>query len=169
MVNRSQRVHDAETRRPEPRCERSLALADTSSFRASSFPFVVGRNWLLALAMAIIGCGANSEKKYIPSTTAARDALDATLAAWKSGAPYGPIQSGKTPVNVFEGRWQAGKKLESFEVLREEPSEGPKKFVVSTKLIGEAKPTEIAYLVVGKDPLLVFREDDFLKASGVGK
>ena len=121
----------------------------------------------LTLFMLVLGCGA-SDRKYIPSQSTARGALEAALKAWKSGAAHGTVKSFQVPVETFDARWQAGKKLEQFEILREEPSEGPKTFVVKMKLADDKEEQEVTYLVLGKDPLLVFRKEDYNKASGVG-
>ena len=121
----------------------------------------------LALALLAIGCG-TSDRKYIPSPSTARGALEAALKAWKSGAAHGTVKGFQVPVDTFDARWQAGKKLEQFEVLREEPSDGPKTFVVKLKLADDKEEQEVTYLVLGKDPLLVFRREDYNKASGTG-
>ncbi|MEK6258300.1 MAG: hypothetical protein AABP62_06730 [Planctomycetota bacterium] len=121
----------------------------------------------ITMAILAIGCG-ETDRKYIPSESTARGALEAALNAWKSGAAHGTVKGFQVPIDTFDARWQAGKKLDEFEVLREEPSDGPKTFVVKMKLADEPNHSEITYLVVGKDPLLVFRREDYNKASGMG-
>ncbi len=121
----------------------------------------------ITMALLAIGCG-TSDRTYIPSQNTARGALEAALNAWKSGAAHGTVKSFQVPIDTFDARWQAGKKLEQFEVLREEPSDGPKTFVVKMKLTDDKEEQEVTYLVVGKDPLLVFRKEDYNKASGMG-
>ena len=121
----------------------------------------------LTMTMLVIGCGA-SDRKYIPSPTTARGALEAALNAWKSGATFGTVKSFQVPVDTFDARWQAGKSLESFEVLCDVSSEGPKTFVVKMKLADDKEEQEVTYLVLGNNPLLVFRKEDYNKASGVG-
>ena len=115
-----------------------------------------------------IGCGGAPEKKYIPKADLARGALEAALEHWKSGAKHGPVEDFNVPVNVFDARWQNGKKLESYEIVSEVPSDGPKVFLVKMKLNEDKEEIEIKYFVVGNDPLLIFREQDYNKASGTG-
>ena len=115
-----------------------------------------------------IGCSGAPEKKYIPNADMARGAIEAALEHWKSGAKHGPVDDFDVPVDVFDARWQNGKKLESYEILGEVPSDGPKIFLVKMKLDEDNEEKEIKYLVVGKHPLLVFREQDYNKASGTG-
>ena len=123
---------------------------------------------LLFLACLSVGCSGLPEKKYVPNANTAREALDASLSHWKSGAKHGRVDSQKIPVDVFDARWQSGKKLESYEILDEEASDGPKIFVVKMKTSEDKEEKELKYYVVGKNPLLVFREQDYNKASGTG-
>ena len=123
---------------------------------------------LIAILGLIIGCGGPPEKKYIPKADLAQGALEAALEHWKSGAKHGPVEDFTVPVDVFDARWQNGKKLESYEILSEVPSDGPKIFLVKMKLEEDKEENEVKYFVVGKDPLLVFREQDYNKASGTG-
>lgn len=118
------------------------------------------------LVMAI-GCGDSGEARYIPSETTAREALNVALKAWQDGQALGTITSYQTPIDTFDARWQAGKKLETFEIVREEMLEEKKTFIVKMKLADEEEQ-EVTYLVLGNDPLMVFRKQDYDKASGMG-
>ena len=122
---------------------------------------------LSCAAISLAGCG-TGEEKYIPSENTAREAVDAALTAWKSGQAHGTVNSFAVPIDVYDARWQAGKKLETFEFVREEQSEGHRKFIVNMQLTGDKAAEEVTYLVVGNDPLLVFRQQDYDKASGMG-
>ncbi len=123
-----------------------------------------------SLLLATLGCGSRSHTEYVPASTQARSALEAALNAWKSGKPYETVADHKPPVQMFDARWQAGTKLASFEIVKEldEPDKSaPKKFVVKEQLAGGKAGEESTFYVLGKDPLLVFREVDYLQASGV--
>jgi len=121
----------------------------------------------LALVAGVAGCGKASQDKFIPAAASARAALDSALKAWQSGAAYDTIKSATPAVQPFDARWQSGMKLKSFEIVREVPQEGPKKFEVRVELEGTEPVTDV-FLVLGKDPLHVFREQDYQKASGIG-
>ncbi len=127
--------------------------------------------WALMLSLAgifaLAGCG-GSDSDYLPSTTAARAALEASLNKWKAGDSLATISTGPVPVDTFDARWRDGGKLESFEILREELVEGRPTFNVKTKLANAAEPTEDTFIVVGNNPLLVFRKQDYDKAGGTG-
>ncbi len=120
---------------------------------------------IAAIAMNTSGCGGDPTAKYIPTADVAKAALQTALTTWQSGTPHGPIESSKPAINVFDLRWQEGQPLESFEILeslsgREHPS-----FNVKIKLAKQPEQTNV-YLVVGIDPLLIFRDVDYQKATG---
>ena len=121
---------------------------------------------LVAIALAnMMGCSGDSTKKYIPEPEAAREALQTALATWQSGAAHGVIDKSTPAINVFDMRWQDGHKLESFEIVERSPDREHPSFKVKIKL--EEQPEQVdTYLVVGIDPLLIFRDIDYQKATG---
>lgn len=123
---------------------------------------------LLLLACLIVsgGCQRPASERYTPTSAQARQAIDTALSTWKSGAPLAPITTSSPAVNVFDARWQAGKNLESYEILEEVTGKQHPHFRVRLKLAGK-QPETTEYLVVGIDPLLVFRDADYGKASGM--
>ena len=118
----------------------------------------------LLLAMGPLGCGSNS--RYIPAASTARDALQTALAAWQSGTAHGPIESSKPVINVFDARWQAGKKLESFEIVEEIAGQEHPQFKVRLQLKGQPEETP-TYHVIGIDPLNIFRDVDYQRAASM--
>ncbi len=69
-----------------------------------------------------------------PSADRARVALEASLNAWREGKKPGNIAGTDPPVQAIDNEWTNGRKLAAFEVLREEPSESDKRFVVKLTL-----------------------------------
>ena len=67
---------------------------------------------------------------------------------------------------MFDARWQSGSKLERYEIIEEVSGKQHPHFRVNLKLAGKPEETT-EYLVVGIDPLLIFREADYRKASGM--
>lgn len=128
--------------------------------RSPSF-FVLG----LSLAMLLLGCGGGTAR-YVPAAATAREALQTALTTWQSGTAHGPIASSKPEINVFDARWQAGKKLESFEILEEIAGQEHPQFKVRLQLAGQPEET-LTYRVVGIDPLNVFRDADYQRATGM--
>lgn len=119
-----------------------------------------------SVSIAAAGCGGKSTADYVPRADAARQAVETVLETWKSGAAYAPITSTKPAINVFEARWQAGKKLERYEIVEEVAGQEHPQLKVRIQLSGQAEETE-TYRVVGIDPLNVFREADYQRAIGM--
>src|SRR5689334_5902309 len=91
------------------------------------------------LVLAGLGCQERSYSKYVPAEDKARQALEAALSAWKGGKKFGPVEGASPAVQVVDSRWQSGHKLQSFEILGEEPGEGPKVFSVRLTLQRQTK------------------------------
>jgi hypothetical protein len=118
---------------------------------------------LLALSLIIAGCsGQSSVESFHPKGDVAQEALEAALTAWQNGqAKPGLIEDYDPPVQVQDDAWNAGSKLQSFEIVEALPGDSPRKFAVKLTLEGEAAPVEVTYVVVGKNPLHVMREKEY--------
>jgi hypothetical protein len=112
------------------------------------------------------GCGGDSHERFIPAADQARSAVDAALSSWKAGEPHKTLTNHKPPVDLFDARRQAGKKLEEFHIAEEVRGQQHPTFKVKLRLAGEKQDEETTYIVIGIDPLLVFRAEDYKKASG---
>jgi hypothetical protein len=123
--------------------------------------------WGLLLGVCA-GCFSRGYDKYIPSEDKARQALEAALNAWRDGKKPGQVEGAPMPVQVVDSVWLSGKKLQSFEIVGEEKSEGPRVFSVNLTLQKPAgQQATIRYYVVGKDPLWVYRESDYKAPAGM--
>jgi hypothetical protein len=122
----------------------------------------------LLLATGCSGSGRN-ESDFIPASDNARKALESALKSWQAGQSPGTVAGTASPtVQVIDSRWQAGQKLLSFEILNEE-SDAQGRFFRVRLDVGKAAPVEVRYVVIGIDPLLVYREEDYQKLSGTGQ
>lgn len=120
--------------------------------------------------VALAGCGGgNTDKSYHPPAASARDALTVALKAWQEGnAKPGRIDLYSVPLQVADPVWSKGKKLKSFEIVQEEPlSDGPTKFAVKLTLDGVPEAQSVAYVVIGKDPLWILREEEYQRSGGM--
>jgi hypothetical protein len=123
--------------------------------------------WVLSLAICA-GCSARGYDRYIPSEDKARQALEATLNAWRDGKRPGAIEGAPTAVQAVDTQWLAGQQLASYEIVGEESGEGPRVFSVKLTMKRPAgKQLSVRYLVVGKEPLWVYREDDYKAPAGM--
>lgn len=129
----------------------------------------LGRNLVWMLLACSLGCAGKkgSYDQYLPSEQTARQALATALEAWKNGGPAGKIDTASPSIQAVDFQWQAGHKLSSYEILGEEPSDGPKVFSVRLRMQKPASEKVVRYFVVGKKPLWVYREDDYKKLSGM--
>lgn len=115
-----------------------------------------------------LGCASRSHEEFRAAPATARQALEVTLASWQNGAPAGPVSGGPTAIEAVDSRWKSGQKLERFEVLTEEPGEASLTvFSVRLKLKGAPREEVVRYVVVGRSPLWVYREDDYKGSSGM--
>ena len=113
----------------------------------------------------IVGCGGGTDKKFIPATNAARTALGTALEHWKSGNKDGKVGF-NVPIDFVDARMQAGKKLETYEILEEEKGDGPKVFNVKMKLDEDKEGKEVKYFIFGIDPLHVWSQPDYKQYTG---
>ena len=127
------------------------------------------RFWWTLLACLCAGCGHNggSFDDYVPKAQTAREALAAALTAWQNGAAPGKIEAVSPAVQAVDFQWQAGQKLQSYEILEEIQGDGPKRFSVKLTLAGSGAAQEVRYVVLGREPLWVYREEDYAKVSAM--
>ena len=125
---------------------------------------------ILALAVAA-GCSRGGKvEDFTPAAAIARKALESALGHWQGGGQPGAVPGTSPAVEVTDAKWKAGLKLKTYEITGEEPLDGvgPRFFKVRlTPTTGAA--VETRYAVLGIDPLLVYRDEDYQKLSGTGK
>jgi hypothetical protein len=120
----------------------------------------------LMLIASVEGCSRGGTARYVPDAQPARSALETALKTWQSGAKQEPITTSKPAITLFDSRWQSGSKLESFTILGEITGQEHRQFQVRMKLAGEPEET-VVYRVIGIDPLNIFRDKDYQKATGL--
>ncbi len=123
---------------------------------------VLGGAMIVLVACGLsIGCG-RSSPDYIPSVKSSREALDTALTAWVNGQPVGTINTVEPPIQVVDSAWWKGQRLASYEVISEETTkEGLPCFSVRLhKSMPQGEET-VRYLVTGKGPMWVYREEDY--------
>lgn len=116
---------------------------------------------LLGVAMlAALGCAARSQR-YTPAPQTARASLEAALNAWREGVQ--PESSEKVPAVQFVDTTRLnGQTLRSFEVLSETTISGEgRAYVVRLTLDNPSSELRARYVVVGIDPIWVFRKEDY--------
>lgn len=118
---------------------------------------------LLVLALlcgVVVGCS-RSARSLSLNQPQAREACTAFLSAWKDGKKIGDLSP---KIVGRDSDWESGQKLESFELLPEEHSDGTNLHLKVRRTLKDDKGREIkqevAY-VVGTSPVVtVFRSDE---------
>jgi hypothetical protein len=129
---------------------------------------------LLAGALLFLGCSKTGKRveDFTPPADNARQALEAALNHWKAGGTPGSIPGTTPQVEVVDAKWKAApKQLREFEIGGEESrgdASAPRYFKVKLTM-ASGPPQDVRYVVVGIDPLWVYREQDFDALSGAGK
>jgi hypothetical protein len=117
-----------------------------------------------AVVVALVGGGCGrSGRPALPSDDAARAALEASLKAWREGGKPGTIAGIDPPVQVLDTPWSQGERLGAYEILGSETNGAEKRFNVRLSLTKPEKVEEVKYYVVGQGPVMVFRDQDYLR------
>ena len=83
------------------------------------------------------------------------------LDAWKAGEPPGALPGSRPVIHITDGGRKAGQVLESYRILGETRGSAGRTFAVILKLDNPAEEIRARYIVVGIDPLWVFRQEDY--------
>lgn len=125
----------------------------------------VGRRLLILISTALcLGCSPeppSAKDRYVPAVELARQALQEVLIDWREGLAPGSIKRLAVGVEVVDKQRKKGQTLDEFEILGEAPGEGLRCFAVRVKLSGPAVEEKVRYVVIGIDPLWVFRLEDY--------
>lgn len=107
------------------------------------------------------GCSKSDPSRYIPAPAVAEESLRAALEAWRAGQPAGTVTSYNVPIQVADTHRRAGQKLKGYEILGEVSVDGGRRFQVRLDLENPDAQEKVQYIVVGIDPLWVFRREDY--------
>jgi hypothetical protein len=116
----------------------------------------------------LAACTARKASDFIPKEAESREALTTALTAWKKGEKWQKIPAGESVIEVLDNKWRAGQQLADFQILEADPAgDGPQWFTVKLVMKKPAGELKVRYVVVGIDPLWVYREEDYKKSSGM--
>jgi hypothetical protein len=120
--------------------------------------------FLITLA-ALAGCGGGSAP--LPSTDQARQALQTSLDAWKAGKPASSMAGEKPSIEIVDFEWKAGKVLSDYSLGQDSPGQGVQTLSASLTIKGESSPKEVKYMVLGLEPMRIFRDEDYNRAMNM--
>jgi hypothetical protein len=114
------------------------------------------------LTLAGGGCGGGVAAA--PTEEAARTALGVALDTWRDGGKPGELPGTSPAVVVHDTPWSQGERLKSYEILREEDGSAvEKRFTVRLSLTKPDHDEDVRYHVLGVGPVMVFRDQDYLR------
>lgn len=98
-------------------------------------------------------------ERFVPSGAQAEAALRAVFEAWKQGMPAGMVPDTSPAVHVTDTYRRPGETLVDYRILGEVPSDKKRCYAVELRYTPE-RAERTRFLVVGIDPLWVFRLED---------
>lgn len=117
---------------------------------------------LFCAAMSLSGCGTGrTNADYIPSPGESHEALSIALDAWKAGQPAGPVPGSSPVVHITDSSRASGQILDDYEILGNVPGNAARCLAVKLKLSNPTEEKRERYVIVGIDPLWIFRHEDY--------
>ena len=98
---------------------------------------------------------------FKPGTELAKTALIRALKDWQAGKPAGEIAGSKPLIHVTDTNRKPKQALDRFIILGETPGRSGRTYAVELSLKHPDEHLKTEYIVVGIDPLWVFRREDF--------
>lgn len=119
--------------------------------------------WIVGLVTVCVGCNNSPQAEdYIPAEDAARTALESYLQSWSRGETGSPVPNTTPPVEVADGLRLKGHTLTRYEILGPVPADAPRCFAVKLTLGNPTLELRERYVVLGLDPIWVWRYDDYV-------
>jgi hypothetical protein len=122
----------------------------------------------VAAALLLLACGPGCAprpgqdfERYYPPQEMARRALEIALRSWHDGDPAGKVLPGDPSVVIVDTHRPPGQTLRRYEILGALPGDGPPRFTVRLTLDGPEEEQKVRFLVVGINPLWVYRQEDY--------
>jgi hypothetical protein len=118
----------------------------------------------VAAVVLCLGCSRPGQRAedFVPPEDAARSALDAYLRAWSQGNTDATVPGTSPPVQVADELRSKGRTLTGYAILGPAPADAPRCFAVRLTLGNPAEEVRERYVVVGLDPVWVWRYDDYV-------
>jgi hypothetical protein len=119
----------------------------------------------IALVVSVLGCerhdGGAATPAFVPGWNEARQSLESSLSAWRDESSPSPTPIVARGVQFADKTRKPGQRLLSFQILGQSEIENARQFTVRLNLEGEDSPQLVKYNVLGRDPVWVFRLDDY--------
>ena len=97
----------------------------------------------------------------MPGWDEARQALVSALSAWRDAPSPLPASFDMRSVQFIDKRRRPHQRLLAFQILGQANVENARQFTVRLNLEGEESPQLVKYNILGRDPVWVFRLEDY--------
>jgi hypothetical protein len=117
-----------------------------------------------AIAASASGCTSTNDKTtpaFLPEWGVAKQALASALTAWRDAPSPLPASFDTQSVQFVDKQRHPQARLLAFEILGQSDVENARQFTVRLNLEGEESPQLVKYNVLGRDPVWVFRLEDY--------
>jgi len=117
-----------------------------------------------ALAASTSGCAARNDDAtpaFLPAWDEAKHALVSALSAWRDASSPLPASFNTRSVQFVDKRRRPQQRLLSFQILGQADVENARQFTVRLNLEAEESPQLVKYNIIGRDPVWVFRLEDY--------
>jgi hypothetical protein len=98
---------------------------------------------------------------HLPGWDEARSALESALSAWRDAKPPLPISFDSPSVQFVDRHRPRNLRLLAYDILGQADIENTRQFTVRLTLEGEKSPQLVRYNAFGRQPVRVFRLEDF--------
>jgi hypothetical protein len=148
-----------------PRGENESAAAPSRRRTISDLRFLANLACWATLAAITPGCDHWRQQPatpgFMPSWNEARQSLESALIAWREAPSPLSASSNTRSVQFVDRRRKPDQRLLGFEILGQSDIENARQFTVRLNLEGEESPLLVKYNIVGRDPVWVFRLEDY--------
>ena len=115
------------------------------------------------VGLLAIGCARTPDgsRTPLPKPADARAAMEAALGCWKAGKPTGRRESTTPPVQIMDSFRKPGQAVDGWEILGQTTGERAVAMTVRVQFTSPKATETIRFLLLGTDPVLVFRQEDY--------
>jgi len=98
---------------------------------------------------------------YMPGWAEARSALESALSAWHDATPPLPDSFDSPGVKFVDRHRRPNQRLLAYQILGQADIENARQFTVRLSLEGDEAPQLVRYNAFGREPVWVFRLEDY--------
>ena len=119
---------------------------------------------MLLFAVSAAGCSSRGQRNedFITPEGEARKAIDTYLESWKNGEFDQALPGTKPQIMVVDDTRLKKRPLKEYRVLGAVPADAPLCFAVQLSLDNPKAEVRERYVIVGRDPIWVWRYDDYV-------